>query len=143
MADNVITYIFHVGLNRFRGCQFDFLHLIHFVYFAIRQFLLVCLDFELYILVPFTVGRNMLLYDCGLHGYRTYQRHTAWTCRLVATVDNSFKQGRFPVTLRTAAIKPLVKSDTRQRPGKELQSSLSRTFVGNILNGLHDEYQSA
>jgi hypothetical protein len=124
-----------------------------FVYFAVRQFLLVCLDkiqyadsksdvrfvpagqeFELYILAPFTVGRNMLLYDCGLHGYRTYQRHAAWTCRHVATVDNSFRQGRFPITLRTAAVRPLVKSDSRQRPGKELHSSLSEAFVGKVLS---------
>ena len=31
---------------------------------------------------------------------------------LVAIVNNSFKQGLFPVTLRTAIVKPLLKSDT-------------------------------
>ena len=34
------------------------------------------------------------------------------TCSLAAIVNNSFKQGLFPITLRTAAVKPLVKFDT-------------------------------
>ena len=37
--NNVHTFklqTFHVGLSRFRGFHFDFLHLVQFVYFAIQ-----------------------------------------------------------------------------------------------------------
>ena len=91
LPDTVITYIFHVGLSRFRGCHFDFLYLAYFVYFVIRQFCynlftlnLIYADskfevkfvpagqnFELDILAPFTNDRLAVkcysTYDCGLH----------------------------------------------------------------------------
>ena len=77
---------------------------------------------------------------------------------LVVIVNNSFKQGLFPVTLRTAILKPLLKSDNldkdllkNYRPvsniafvGKVLEKVAVRRLLDNlILNGLHEEYQSA
>ena len=49
---------------------------------------------------------------------------------LVAIVNNGVKQGLFPINLRTAIVKPLLKSDTRQRPVKELVSYIA--FVGSL-----------
>ena len=77
---------------------------------------------------------------------------------LVAIVNNSFKQGLFPITLRTAMVKPLLKSDTldkdmlkNYRPvsniafvGKVLEKVAVRCLLDHLtLNGLHEEYQSA
>ena len=77
---------------------------------------------------------------------------------LVAIVNNSFKQGLFPVTLRTAIVKPLLKSDTLDEDLlKNYRPMLNTTFVGKVLekvavrrllddltlNALHEEYQSA
>ncbi|KAI0214517.1 putative RNA-directed DNA polymerase from transposon BS [Lamellibrachia satsuma] len=77
---------------------------------------------------------------------------------LVAIVNNSFKQGLFPITLRTAIVKPLLKSDTldkdmlkNYRPvsniafvGKVLEKVAVRRLLDHLtLNGLHEEYQSA
>ena len=77
---------------------------------------------------------------------------------LVAIVNNSFKQGLFPVTFRTAIVKPLLKSDTldkdllkNYRPvsniafvGKVLEKVAVRRVLDHLtLNGLHEEYQSA
>ena len=76
---------------------------------------------------------------------------------LVAIVNNSFKQDLFPVTLRTAIVKLLQKSDTfdkdllkNYRPmsniafvGKVLEKVAVRRLLDHItLNGLHEEYQS-
>ena len=73
-------------------------------------------------------------------------------------MNNSFKQGVFPVTLRTAIVKPLLKSDTldkdllkNYRPvsniafvGKVLEKVAVRRLLDHLtLNGLHEEYQSA
>ena len=77
---------------------------------------------------------------------------------LVAIVNNSFKQGLFPITLRTAMVKPLLKSDTldkdmlkNYRPvsniafvGKVLEKVADRRLLDHLtLNGLREEYQSA
>ena len=73
---------------------------------------------------------------------------------LVVIVINSFKQGLFPVTLKTAIIKPLLKSDTldkdllnNYRPvsniafvGKVLEKVAVRRLLDHlILNGLHED----
>ena len=73
-------------------------------------------------------------------------------------MNNSFKQGLFPVTLRIAIVKPLFKSDTldknllkNYRPmsniafvGKVLENVAVRRLLDHLtLNGLHEEYQSA
>ena len=77
---------------------------------------------------------------------------------LVAIVNNSFKQGLFPVTLRTGIVKPLLKSDTLDKDLLKNYRPVSNiAFVGKVLvkvavrrvldhltlNGLHEEYQSA
>ena len=47
---------------------------------------------------------------------------------LVAIVNNSFEQGIFPNTLRTAVVKPLLKSDTINKDLlKKLQTSLQHS----------------
>ena len=73
-------------------------------------------------------------------------------------MNNSFKQELFPITLRTAIVKPLLKSDTldkdmlkNYRPvsniafvGKVLEKVAVRRLLDHLtLNGLHEEYQSA
>ena len=53
---------------------------------------------------------------------------------LVAIVNNSFKQGLFPVTLRTAIIKPLLKSDTLDKDLLNNYIAVSNiAFVGKVL----------
>ena len=73
-------------------------------------------------------------------------------------MNNNFKQGLFPVTLRTAIVKPLLKSDTLDKDllknyipvsniafvGKVLEKVTVRRLIDHLtLNGLHEEYQSA
>ena len=77
---------------------------------------------------------------------------------LVAIVNNSFEQGIFPNTLRTAVVKPLLKSDTINKDQLKNYRPVSNiAFIGKVLekvavhrltehltmNGLHEEYQSA
>ena len=77
---------------------------------------------------------------------------------LVAIVKNSFKQGLFPNTLRTAIVKPLLKYDTLDKDLLKTYRPVSNiAFVGKVLeivavrrlldhltlNGLYEEYQSA
>ena len=69
-------------------------------------------------------------------------------------MNNSFKQGVFPVTLRTAIVKLLLKSDTLDKDLLKNYSPVSNiAFVGKVLekvavrrlldhltlNGLHGE----
>ena len=73
-------------------------------------------------------------------------------------MKNCFMQGLVPVTLRTAIVKPLLKSDTLDKDLLKNYRPVSNiTFVGKVLdkvavrrlldhltlNGLHEEYQSA
>ena len=67
-------------------------------------------NFELDILASFTNdSRNMLLY---VRLWTSLIQNLSTTCRLVAIINNSFKQGLFSITLKTAIVKPLMKSDT-------------------------------
>ena len=73
-------------------------------------------------------------------------------------MNNSFKQGLFPVTLRTAIAKPFLKYDTLDKDLLKNYRPVSNiAFVGKVLekvavlrlldhltlNGLYEEYQSA
>ena len=52
---------------------------------------------------------------------------------LVAIVNNSFKQGLFPITLRTAIVKPLLKSDTLAKDLLKNYRPVSNiAFVGKV-----------
>ena len=77
---------------------------------------------------------------------------------LVAILNNSFKQGIFPDTLRTAVVKPLLKSDTINTDLRKNYRPVSNiAFIGKVLvkvavhrptehltmNRLHEVYQSA
>ena len=77
---------------------------------------------------------------------------------LVAIVNNSFEQGIFPNTLRTAVVKPLLKSDTINKDLLKNYRPVSNiAFIDKVLekvavhrltehltmNGRHEEYQSA
>ena len=77
---------------------------------------------------------------------------------LVAIVYNNFEEGIFPNTLRTAVVKPLLKSDTINKDLQKNYRPVSNiAFIGKVLekvavhrltehltmNGLHEQYQSA
>ena len=53
---------------------------------------------------------------------------------LVAIVNNTFKQGLFPITLRTAIVKPLLKSDTLDKDMLKNYRPVSNiAFVSKVL----------
>jgi hypothetical protein len=53
---------------------------------------------------------------------------------LVAIVINSFKQGQFPITLRTAIVKLVLKSDTIDNDLlKNYRATSNIAFVGKVL----------